>query len=70
VHEVGLIDLLQMMMLNNEAPRMRALVGIQPEVIGWGTEMSPAVLASIPVAGAAINNILTSWIGQRTKCLS
>jgi hydrogenase maturation protease len=70
VHEVGLIDLLQMMTLNNEAPRLRALVGIQPEVIGWGTEMSPAVLASIPVASSAIKQILTNWIGHGDKCLS
>jgi hydrogenase maturation protease len=70
VHEVGLIDLLQMMALNNEAPRLRALVGIQPEMIGWGTEMSPVVAASMPLACMAVRNILECWIGQEEKCLS
>jgi hydrogenase maturation protease len=70
VHEVGLIDLLQMMTLNDEAPRLRALVGIQPEVIGWGTEMSPALAGSIPVASSAVKNILVDWIRQGEKCPS
>jgi hydrogenase maturation protease len=64
VHEVGLIDLLQMMTLNNEAPRLRALVGIQPELMGWGTEMSPAVAANIPVACRAVTQVLEQWIVQ------
>jgi hydrogenase maturation protease len=70
VHEVGLIDLLQMMTLNNEAPRLRALVGIQPEILGWGTEMSPAVAASIPAASRAVKNILAAWVEQEEKCPS
>lgn len=70
VHEVGLIDLLQMMTLNNQAPRLRALVGIQPESLGWGTEMSPAVAASVPAASGAVRDILESWIGRADKCPS
>lgn len=70
VHEVGLIDLLQMMTLNNEAPRLRALVGIQPEMLGWGTEMSAVVAASLPAAGRAVKSILENWIGQGEKCPS
>jgi hydrogenase maturation protease len=62
VHEVGLIDLLQMMSLNDSQPRLRALVGIQPEIIDWGTEMSPAVAASIPLASQAVNRILAKWM--------
>jgi hydrogenase maturation protease len=68
VHEVGLIDLLQMMALNHEAPRLRALVGIQPEMMGWGTELSPVVAASIPLASSAVRKILECWIGQEEKC--
>lgn len=70
VHEVGLIDLLQMMSLNNQAPQLRALVGIQPESLGWGTEMSPAVAACIPAASEAVWKVLDNWIGQAEKCLS
>jgi hydrogenase maturation protease len=64
VHEVGLVDLLQMMALSGQTPRLRALVGIQPETIGWGTEMSPAVAAGIPNASRAVTQVLTQWINQ------
>jgi hydrogenase maturation protease len=64
VHEVGLVDLLQMMALSGQTPRLRALVGIQPETIGWGTEMSPAVAAGIPQASRAVTQVLTQWIEQ------
>jgi hydrogenase maturation protease len=64
VHEVGLVDLLQMMALSGQTPRLRALVGIQPEMIGWGTEMSPAVAAGIPRASRAVTQVLTQWIEQ------
>jgi hydrogenase maturation protease len=64
VHEVGLVDLLQMMALSGRAPRLRALVGIQPETIGWGTEMSPAVAAGIPKASHAVTQVLAQWIAK------
>jgi hydrogenase maturation protease len=70
VHEVGLIDLLQMLTLNREAPRLRALVGVQPESMGWGTEMTPAVSASVPAASAAVTKILEGWIGRVESCPS
>jgi hydrogenase maturation protease len=68
VHEVGLIDLLQMMTLNDEVPRLRALVGIQPELLGWGTQLSPAVAASIPAASRAVTQVLEDWIKQGQTC--
>ncbi len=64
VHEVGLIDLLQMMSLNDSQPRLRALVGIQPELIDWGTGMSPAVAGSIALASKAVETIVIKWMGR------
>jgi hydrogenase maturation protease len=64
VHEVGLVDLFQMMALSGQAPRQRALVGIQPETIGWGTEMSSAVAAGIPEASRAVTQVLAQWIAK------
>jgi hydrogenase maturation protease len=64
VHEVGLVDLLQMMALSGQTPRLRALVGIQPEMIDWGTEMSPSVAAGVPKASRAVTQVLTQWIEQ------
>ena len=65
VHEVGLIDLLQMMSLKGETPRRRALICVQPAIVGWGTELSPALAPSIAKAGAALINILTTWYGGK-----
>lgn len=62
VHEVGLIDLLQMLNLSNEAPERCALIGIQPELIGWAAELSPAVSAAVPDACNAVERILQSWL--------
>lgn len=69
VHEAGLIDLLQMMSLCAEAPARLALVGIQPGVIAWGTELSPSVAAAVPEAEQAVADILESWREQqRNPC--
>jgi hydrogenase maturation protease len=68
VHEVGLIDLLQMMSLNGSQPRQRALVGIQPAMVDWGTEMSPEVAASIQVASQAVKDIVVNWMEQAESC--
>ena len=68
VHEVGLIDLLQMMSLNDSQPRLRAMVGIQPATIDWGTEMSPAVAASVSAAGELVASILHRWLGRVEPC--
>lgn len=70
VHEVGLIDLLQMMALNGSQPQRRALVGIQPATIDWGTEMSPAVAASVPLASKAVQSLLVNWTQQDVPCQS
>jgi hydrogenase maturation protease len=64
VHEVGLVDLLQMMALSGHGPRWRALVGIQPDEVGWGTEMSPAVAAAIPKAGQLVAQVLAEWVDR------
>lgn len=63
VHEVGLIDLVQMMTLIEQIPRRRALVGIQPSIIDWETELSPSLAPSVFEAGNAIFNILSEWYG-------
>ena len=36
VHEVGLADLLSIARLTDRLPRNRALLGIQPQTLGWG----------------------------------
>lgn len=48
VHEVGLLDLMSISQLSGRWPQRRALIGIQPAVIAWGEELSPAVSQALP----------------------
>jgi len=61
VHEVSLIDLLQMLRLSNEAPRTLALVGVQPALIDWSTDLTPSVAASVEEASRQVCRLVKLW---------
>jgi len=52
VHEVGFADLMDIARLQDCLPVNRALIGIQPEVLGWGELPSETVAGVIPKAAA------------------
>jgi hydrogenase maturation protease len=62
VHELGLRDLLDAARLTGALPARRALVGVQPERLGWGMELSPSVAAALPAALEAAAGILQGWV--------
>jgi hydrogenase maturation protease len=62
VHEVGLIDLMDMVRLNDRMPDKYALIGIQPLTIAnWSDQPSEPVAAAIPVAAAQVNRLIREW---------
>jgi len=61
VHEVGLSDLMDAMRLRGELPDNRALIGIEPEDMDWGTEPTAAVAAALPEAAAFAQNLVRTW---------
>ena len=61
VHEVSLHDLLSIATLEGNLPEHRALIGIQPVELDWGSEPSPAVAAAIPAACAIVRELLKRW---------
>ena len=62
VHEVGLIDLMDMVRLNDRMPKQHALVGIQPLTIAdWSDHPSDQVAAAVPVAAAKVNQLIREW---------
>ena len=61
VHEVSLLDLLQIARLTDRLPAQRALVGIQPESTDWNEAPSAAVAAAVPVACEVIEALLARW---------
>lgn len=61
VHEVGLVDLLNIARLTDTLPARRALVGIQPQELGWGEAPSGPVAAAIPVAAGRVLQLIRTW---------
>lgn len=61
VHEVGLSDLVDALRLSGELPERRALIGIEPETIDWGTEPSEAVAAALPHAAQLARELVADW---------
>jgi hydrogenase maturation protease len=61
VHELGLADILDALRLCDDLPNQRALVGIEPERMDWGTEPTPKVAAAIPAATARIRDLVDRW---------
>ena len=61
VHEVGLSDLMDALRLSGQLPENRALIGIEPEDMDWGTEPTKIVAAAIPGAAALTHNLVREW---------
>ncbi|GAB6039678.1 HyaD/HybD family hydrogenase maturation endopeptidase [Endothiovibrio diazotrophicus] len=61
VHEVGLSDLLDIARLSDTLPPFRALVGVEPAVIDWGEQPSPAVREAIPLACETVMTLAERW---------
>jgi hydrogenase maturation protease len=61
VHEVSLAELLDMARLTQRLPARRALVAVQPDHIGWATELSPVVDLGLQLACNRIRGLLAEW---------
>jgi hydrogenase maturation protease len=61
VHEVGLSDLMDALRLRGELPPHRALIGIEPADMDWGTEPTPSVAAAVPRAAALAHDLVCRW---------
>ena len=61
VHEVGLVDLMAIVRLQDSLPKKRALLGIQPAELGWGEFPSKVVSRVIPDAASQVMDLLYRW---------
>ena len=61
VHEVGLSDLMDALRLRGELPANRALIGIEPADMNWGTEPTESVAAAVPEAAARADDLVREW---------
>lgn len=60
-HEVGLLDLFDIARLTESLPVKRALIGIQPQHIGWGMSPTEAVDSALPGAVNKAEELLVRW---------
>jgi hydrogenase maturation protease len=61
VHEVGLLDLMDIARLTGHFPENRALIGIQPDVISWGMKPTIAVQNALDKAVSEAVKLLDKW---------
>ena len=61
VHEVSLIDLMAIALLTGQLPQQRALIGIQPQTIGWGETPTPQVASAIKQACNQALQLVEEW---------
>ncbi len=60
-HEAGLVELLTMARIAGWAPTRLALVGIEPQRVDWGEQLSPSVALSFPAACRAVVRTVLAW---------
>ena len=61
VHEVGFADLMDIARLEGHLPQRYALIGIQPEKLGWGDAPSETVRRSMPRAAGNAAALIHRW---------
>ena len=58
VHELGVPHNLRLMLLSGNEPAETVIIGIEPKVIEWGTELSPELEKKIPeIIGVVLKEI-------------
>ena len=67
VHELGLSDLMDALRLCGDLPPRRALVGIEPGDIDWGTQLTEKVAASVPLASMRVRELIVDWREQASR---
>ncbi len=60
-HEVGLMDLMDIARLTDHLPVNRALIGLQPEYMGWGMQPTRGVHRALPIAVNEAVKLIETW---------
>lgn len=64
VHEVGLTDLRAIAILAGHWPAQRAMLAVQPGLVDWGEQPTPAVAARVPEVAKAIRALIQEWLHE------
>ena len=60
-HEIGLLDLMDIARLTEHLPENRALIGIQPETMGWGMAATTTVQNAFDTATEEALILIKQW---------
>lgn len=66
VHELGLSDLMDALRLRGDLPDKRALIGIEPADMGWGTVPTAAVEAALPEVARSAQQLVQRWRAEKS----
>lgn len=61
VHLLGFSDLVGALRLTGSAPEEIVVLGVQPQMIGWSTELTPSVEAALPELLDAVLEQIAEW---------
>ncbi|MEX1156619.1 MAG: hydrogenase maturation protease [Chloroflexota bacterium] len=64
VHELGAAELLGALLITGRLPRRVRVIGLQPDRIGMGTELSAALAGQLPELLTTISERLTAWAAE------
>ncbi|MCW9047348.1 MAG: HyaD/HybD family hydrogenase maturation endopeptidase [Gammaproteobacteria bacterium] len=60
-HEVGLLDLMDIARITENLPENRALIGIQPDHMGWGMQPTEKVASSLNDMVSEARTLINQW---------
>lgn len=60
-HQIGFQEVLALASLRGKLPAEMLLIGVQPESLDWGTQLTPTVAASIPKLIEMVQRQLDVW---------
>jgi hydrogenase maturation protease len=69
VHEIGLVDAMQMAALTGRAPGETVIFGVQPGRIDWGEELTDELAAVIERMAALVMNEIHESVAERVTNL-
>ncbi|HEX4039443.1 MAG TPA: HyaD/HybD family hydrogenase maturation endopeptidase [Acidobacteriaceae bacterium] len=69
VHLLGFSDLIGAMRLTGSVPGEIVVLGVQPEKIAWGTELSPTVDGALPRLLQSAFTQIEAWTGPATEAI-
>jgi hydrogenase maturation protease len=63
-HQIGFQEVLALARLRGRFPAHMVLIGVQPQSLDWGTELTPTVSASLPCLTEMVYEQINSWIAK------